>query len=173
MHPTKIILFILAALFTASPNVAHAFWGSGNEGDKLSGLNLETGYDANTVTTMTGRIVSIQTGDHQPHSQVEIENNGVRAIVILGPQRYWAEKGITLKAGDSISVRGSKAQGKDGKVYILAQTISDTTQNTSVSLRNESGRPDWVGGSMGNGQGRTNNRPAQTPGRMGGGRMGR
>lgn len=171
MRPTKIIICLAAAFFMSTPLVAHAFWG--NDGEKQSGLNLETGYDTNTVTAITGRVVSIQFSEERRNSQLEVDTNGARAIVILGPHRYWAENGIALKAGDTVTVRGSKAQGTDGVVYILAQKITDATLNTSISLRNESGRPVWAGAGMGSGQGRMNNRPAQSPGRMGGGRMGR
>ena len=175
MKTIKNSIFLLAALLLISPVGADAFWGS--DGDKQSGLNLETGYDANTVTTMTGRIVSLQAGDDRRNAQLELDSNGARAVVVLGPQRYWAEHGIALKTGDEVSVRGSKAQGTDGVVYILAQKITDTSRNAAVSLRNESGRPAWAGGGMGNGTGKMNNQPAQmrqhSPGRMGGGRMGR
>jgi len=175
MLPIKTIITLLTLLLMSFPVAADAFWGFG--GDERSGLNLESGYDANTVTTVTGRIVSVQTGDDHRNAQFELESGGVSAIVVLGPQRYWAEKGISLKAGDYVTVRGSKAQGKDGIVYILAQKITDTSQDATVSLRNESGQPAWGGGSMGSGAGRMSNRPAQlrqqSPGRMGGGRMGR
>lgn len=162
--------FIVLALFLSLPVTSHAFWGS--SGDRQSGLNLETGYDANTVTTMNGTVVSLQGGDDRRNAQFELESNGVRVVVLLGPQGYWAENGIPLKAGDNVSVRGSKAQGKGGIVYLLAQKISDSTQNSTISLRNESGRPAWAGNGAGNGMGRMN-RPVQSPGRMGGGRMGR
>lgn len=173
MKPAKIIIYILAALFLSSPDSARAFWGSG--GDNQSGLNLESGYDTNTVITMTGRIVSVLAGDDRHGARIELDSNGARAVVMLGPQRYWAEHGITVKAGDDVTVRGSKAQGKDGVVYILAQKITGTSQNKSTSLRNEAGRPAWADGGMGTG--RMNHQPArmrqQAPGRMGGGRMGR
>lgn len=162
-------------MLVLTPVAAQAFMGIG--GESSNGLNLDSGYDANTVTTLTGRIVSLQTGSDRRNSQLDLESGGARAVVVLGPQRYWAENGIALKAGDDITVRGSKAQGSDGIVYILAQKITDTTQKTSVSLRNESGRPAWAGGAMGSRPGEMHNRPApmrqQAPGRMGGGRMGR
>ena len=76
-----------------------------------------------------------------------------------------------------MAVRGSKAQGKDGVVYLLVQKLTDTTSNIAVRLRNEAGRPAWAGAGRGNVSGQMNNRPAQkrqqSPGRMGGGRMGR
>ena len=166
-----LFIYIIVVFFVTSPVAAHAFWGADSDGQ--SGLNLETGYDANTVSTISGRIVSLQVGAEYRKSSLVLENNGTQAIVVLGPHRYWAEFGIELKAGDLVTVRGSKALGKDGKVYVLAQKFTDTSQNTSVTLRNESGHPAWVGGGMSNGQGRMNNRPAQQPGRMGGGRIGR
>ncbi len=175
MQSKKIIICLLSSLLALPPAAAHAFWGS--TGDTQSGLNLETGYDANTVTTMTGRIVSLQAGDERRNSQLELESSGARAVVVLGPHRYWSEHGIALKAGADVTVRGSKAQGTDGVVYILAQKITDTSQNAAVTLRNESGRPVWAGGGMGTGSGQMNSRSSRTrqqaPGRMGGGRMGR
>lgn len=175
MYPKIIVIKLLAVWLVLTPVAAQAFMGMG--GDSNNGLNLDSGYDANTVTTLTGRIASLQTGSDRRNSQLELESNGIRTVVILGPQRYWAENGIALKAGDDVTVRGSKAQGADGVVYILAQKITGMSQKTSVSLRNESGRPAWAGSAMGAGAGQMHNRPPsmrqQSPGRMGGGRMGR
>lgn len=175
MLPIKNISLLLAMLFILAPIKAHAFWG--NDSDKQNGLNLDSGYDANTVTTVTGRIISVLASDDRHNARLAIESGGTRAVVVLGPQPYWAEHGIALKAGDDVTVRGSKAQGTDGVVYILAQKVTDSSQQNSVSLRNDAGRPAWAGSGMGNGAGRMNSPPArmrqQTPGRMGGGRMGR
>lgn len=166
MKPVIHIILLLAVL--SFPAAAHAFWGNS---DNQSGLNLETGYDINTVTTVTGRVVALHTGDDHRNAQCELESNGTHTVVVLGPSRYWAEHGIVIKAGDEVAVRGSKAQGKDGVVYFLAQKISDTSQNSSVSLRNESGRPAWAGKGMGNG-GMTN-RPGGRMRQQSHGRMGR
>ena len=175
MLSTKTTTYLLTALLLLFPVAAHAFWWSSDDGN--SGLNLESGYDANTVTTMTGRIISVQVGDEHHNAQLELESGGTRVVAVLGPQRYWAEKGFLLKVGDDITVRGSKAQGKDGTVYMLVQKITDTSLGTDVTLRNETGRPTWTGGSIRSGSGQMSNRPAQmrqqSPGRMGGGRMGR
>lgn len=175
MHPAKIIIIMFVLLTVYLPVSVQAFWGM--DGERQSGLNLETGYDANTVTTVTGHIVAQPAANDRRNVQFELENNGARVVVILGPQRYWNENGIALKAGDEVTVRGSKAQGTDGIVYILAQKLTGSSRKETVSLRSESGRPNWIGGGMGNGLGRMNNRPPQmhqqTPGRMGGGRMGR
>ena len=175
MNPIKITICLLTAFIVSSSVAAHAFWGIGD--DKPSGLNLETGYDANTVVTLAGRVVSLNSGDEHGNARLELASGDVRIVVILGPQGYWAEHGIALKSGDSVIVRGSKAQGIDGVVYLLAQKITETALNISVSLRDESGRPEWSGGGAARSPARSVSRPAQmrqqSPGRMGSGRMGR
>lgn len=174
MQPTKIAIYLLTAIIMSPSVAAHAFWGFGDS--KQSGLNLETGYDINTVTTNTGRIVSAEAGDGHGNAQLEMDSGGVRIVVVLGPHHYWVGHGIALKVGDSLTVRGSKAQGADGVIYILAQKITDDSLNTSVSLRNESGCGAWSCGGTGTGSVRNTSHPARmrqfTPGRMGG-RMGR
>lgn len=72
-------------------------------------------------------------------------------MVVLGPQRYWAEQGMPLKVGDKVAVCGSKAQGQDGVIYILAQKITEISQGVVVILRNESGHPNWADGGGENG----------------------
>lgn len=169
-YPFFLLLFCLVCPFPV-----HAFWWG--DSDNRSGLNLESGYDANTVTTVSGRVISSPASQEQRHVQFELESAGTRIVVVLGPPRYWADNGIDLKVGDSVSVRGSKAQGKDGVVYLLAQKISAANRNSEVSLRTEDGRPAWAGSGMGRGATGNASRPSQmrqqSPGRMGGGRMGR
>ncbi|MHB8122063.1 MAG: hypothetical protein ACYDG4_07900 [Desulfuromonadaceae bacterium] len=175
MNPKKITICLLTAFIMSSSVAAHAFWGIGE--DKPSGLNLETGYDANTVTTVVGRIVSLNAGDEHSNARLELASGDIRIVVILGPQGYWAEHGIVIKPGDSVTVRGSKAQGADGVVYLLAQKITEASLNTSVTLRDDSGRPEWSRGGVGGSPVRHVSRPApmrqQSPGRMRSGRMGR
>jgi hypothetical protein len=156
MRTTTTIILSLLILLASFPPSAEAFWGTG-PGNRLS-LNLESGYDVNTVTTVTAQILSFQGGINRNNFQLEVESGGARMIICLGPQRYWAERGVPLKVGDKLVVRGSKAQGQDGVIYILAQKITVTSQNVVVILRDESGFPNWAGGSMrrsnGNGNGR-------------------
>jgi len=175
MQILSIAVSLLFLLSLACPLTARAFWWG--DGDNRSELNLESGYDANTVTTITGKVLTTPVAGWQRHANFDLENGGIRMVVVLGPQRYWDDNGIALKVGDSVTVRGSKAEGKGGVVYILAQRVTDTTSNLEVLLRNESGRPAWSGGRVGGGFGGGANRPTQmrqqSPGRMGGGRMGR
>ena len=155
MAQKAITISVLLTLLLSTPFPALAFWG--NNGDNPPALNLNSGYDVNTVTTITGHIISIQPGVDRPNVQIEFESNGVRMIICIGPQRYWAENAFPFKADDEITVRGSKAQGSDGIIYLMAQKITDTTQDVSVVLRDESGRPAWVGNGRRSNQGQRNN----------------
>jgi hypothetical protein len=162
MRKQTITLSLLLTLMLAFPLPAFSFWGS--DGEQPASLNLQSGYDVNTVTSASGRIVAIHTGNDRPDVQLELESNGGTIFVCIGPQRYWAEKGIPFRAGDEISVRGSKAQDSDGAIYLLAQKIT-STHGITIVLRDESGRPAWAGNGKGMGrkQGPRGNRPLPFP----------
>ena len=155
MPQKTITISLLLTLLLSLPLPALAFWG--NNGDNPPSLNLKSGYDVNTVASVSGHIISIQTGDDRPNVQLELESNGIRMVICIGPQRYWAENALPFKTGDEITVRGSKAQGSDGIIYLMAQKITDTTQDVSVVLRDESGRPAWAGSGRRSYQGQRNN----------------
>jgi hypothetical protein len=172
MRPASITITFILATALLCPLSARASWWSGSEGQ--AELNLDSGYDTNTVTTVSGRITALHLDGPHPLAQVKLEAGSGSVMVVLGPRTYWAEHGITLKLGDRLRVRGSKAQGKDGVVYLLAQRLSEESRGQEVALRSESGRPAWTG--SGHRTGPQGNRPAmgrQSPGRSGGGRMGR
>ena len=44
-----------------------------------------------------------------------------------------------------MTAKGSKAQGKDGKSYLLVQKLTNKTAASQVVLRNERGGPPWMG----------------------------
>ncbi len=143
-------IFALFLLFFL-PFPALAFWGA-DEGPQSS-LNLESGYDVNTVTTVTGRILFVQGGMEHRNVQLEIDTDRERMMVVLGPQHYLTEQGLVLKEGDEVRIRGSKAQGSKGIIYILAQKITKTSNEVAITLRDEWGVPNWAGGSMERGHG--------------------
>lgn len=150
IFPGTTILALLFHLFVL-PFPALAFWGADEK--PQSALNLESGYDVNTVTTVTGRILSVQTGLERRNVQLEIDTNGEKMMVVLGPQRYLAQQGVELKEGDEVRVRGSKAQGRDGIIYILAREVTETRKGAAITLRDEGGFPNWAGGDMERGNG--------------------
>jgi hypothetical protein len=169
ISPGTTILALLLLLFFL-PLPALAFWGSDEE--PPSALDLESGYDVNTVTTVTGRILSVQTGLERRNVQLKVETGETNMMVILGPQRYLAEQGISLNEGDEVMIRGSKAQGRDGVIYILAREVTTASNGVAIILRDEGGFPKWAGGNMEHGNGTGGGRGFGNGGFGGGGRGG-
>jgi len=72
--------------------------------------------------------------------------------VLLGPWSYWERQGFTVSRDQEITVTGSRAQGKDGSVYLFAQRLENKNSGATVMLRSETGSPLWSrGGGSGNG----------------------
>jgi hypothetical protein len=128
-----------------------AFAGFGFGGDDLgkSGLDFSKGYDVNTVKTVTGRVVSSPHAGEKEHVFVDVKSGGEIISLSLGPKSFWEEKEIPLRPNDDISAKGSKAQGKDGKTYLMVQKLTNKTTGSQVALRDDRGGPDWSGRNAG------------------------
>lgn len=127
-------------------SVCAGFWGSDDKGK--SGLDFNHGYDVNTVSTVSGRAVSLPRTGEKENTFVEIRSGNEKLNVSVGPEAYWEKKGIAINPNDEITVKGSKAQGKNGKSYLLAQKLVNRTTGAQVELRSEKGEPAWSGRSM-------------------------
>lgn len=126
------------------------FFGSDDKGK--SGLDLISGYDINTVTTMSGRVISLPHSGEKENLILEIKSSNESLNISLGPGQYWEKKGIAVSVNDDLSVKGSKAQGRDGKTYILAQKLVNKTTGAQIDLRNDKGEPAWTGRNTSNKQ---------------------
>jgi hypothetical protein len=166
----RLLFFLIAAAIVVVmlQRPAEAFWGFGSGGEGgASGLDLVQGYDRNTVVTISGRVAAAPDAAADPVT-LELVAGSERFVVVLGPHWYLQDDHLEWKIGDTVTVRGSKAQGKDGRSYLLAQWISSASGG-QLLLRNESGRPAWSGGFRGGQQGAGQ----QQCGGTGGGRRGR
>lgn len=141
-------VIILAKLLNCllAGTVFAGFWGSDNKGK--SGLDFTSGYDINTVSTMSGRVTSLPLPGENENVIVEIKSGNEILNVSLGPGSYWEKKGVAISLNDDLSVKGSKAQGHDGKSYVLPRKIVNRTTGAQVDLRNDKGEPMWSGRSM-------------------------
>jgi hypothetical protein len=137
-----LLAIILNCLLTIS-----AFAGFGFGGDDMgkSGLDFSKGYDVNTVSTVAGRVMSSPQFGEKEHVFVEVKAGGETLRLNLGPKSFWENKGIPLHPKDDITVKGSKAQGKDGKTYLMVQKLTNKTTGSQVALRNDRGGPAWSG----------------------------
>lgn len=141
---TAIAVVIVVVMLHGS---AWAFWGLGGSRESGSGLDLVQGYDRNTVVTLTGRVAASPDPASDPVT-MELLVGTEKVTLVLGPRWYLQDDTLEWKNGDTVTVRGSKAQGKDGRTYLLTQSIN-TPGSGQMILRNESGRPGWSGGSVG------------------------
>lgn len=151
MAPGRLFSLIIAALLVSgglSPVLAGWWFGKQSAWEK-SGLDLSQGYDQNTVISLSGTVVGIELGDGKDPALAVVKTPTETVSLVLGPRDFWQARGIALKPGDSVSVRGSKAQGEDGVVYLIVQSLAkagDTPNDIQeTTLRNATGRPAWSG----------------------------
>lgn len=145
------LIVLVGTLICFAPAQSQAGWLFGDSsGIGRSGLNLDQGYDRNTVVTVTGRVAVVPAAASDPVT-VELAVGAEQLVVVLGPRWYLQDDNLEWQAGDSLTVRGSRAQGTDGHSYLLAQWIS-TPDGGQLVLRNDIGRPGWSGGRRGESQ---------------------
>lgn len=150
MAPGRFSLICMTAILLSCHLPGTAFAGFfGNDDKGKSGLDFTTGYDINTVSTISGRVVSLPHAGEKENTIVEIKSGNGTLNICVGPGSYWEKKGIAISINDDLLVKGSKAQGQDGKSYVLAQKLVNRTTGTQVDLRNDRGEPAWSGRNTG------------------------
>lgn len=142
------LAIIMYCLLIGPAFAGFGFSFGGDEAGK-SGLDFTKGYDVNTVTTVTGHVASSpQTGEKE-HVFVEVKAGSETISLNLGPKSFWQNKEIPLHPNDNITAKGSKAQGKDGKTYLMVQKLTNKTTGSQVALRNDQGKAAWSGWNSG------------------------
>lgn len=150
MTPGRFSLICISAILLNCLLLGAAFAGFfGSDDNGKSGLDFTSGYDINTVSTMSGHAVSLPHAGEKENLIVEITSGHQTLHISVGPASYWEKKGIVIGLNDELSVKGSKAQGKDGKSYVLAQRVVNRTTGAQVDLRSEKGEPAWLGRNSG------------------------
>jgi hypothetical protein len=138
-----VVFWVISLNCALTGTVFAGFWGSDNQGK--SGVDFNRGYDINTVSTISGRVISLPHPGEKENVIVEIKRGNETLNVSVGPGSYWEKKGISINVNDDLSVKGSRAQGLDGKSYVLAQKLVNRTTGAQLDLRNENGEPAWSG----------------------------
>ncbi|MDD1633502.1 MAG: hypothetical protein LUP91_15010, partial [Methylococcaceae bacterium] len=112
------ILIAAAALLLVLGGTADAFWGFGDSGQQeKSGLDLEQGYDRNTVVKISGPVAVPPRSIAGGLMALEMSLQGEQVVVVLGPAWYLQDDNLEWKVGDQVTVQGSFAPGKDGRAY--------------------------------------------------------
>jgi hypothetical protein len=150
MKTGRFLLLALGAfgMIFLMQGIALAGFGFGGDDSGKSGLDLNRGYDINTVTTMSGKVTALPRQIEKDHVVIEIKTASDLVNICVGPHSYWEAKGVLVKLNDELNVKGAIAQGRDGKTYLLAQKLMNKTTGIQVELRNEKGAPAWSGRNM-------------------------
>lgn len=168
MKQTLLIIFFTALCLWSRH--ASAFWWSDSP-DTTSGLDVTAGFDVNTITTVSGTVMTLpeRKGDEQ-HTVMTVAAPQGAVTVVLGPWWYWEKQAFAVAKNQVLAVTGSLAQGKDGVLYLFAQRLEISGSGETVTLRSESGTPLWSRGGSG---GHNGNRSQSGSGaRSGGGSRG-
>jgi hypothetical protein len=126
-----------------------SFFGFGADEKGKSGLDFNRGYDVNTVATVSGRVTALPHEGDREQYVIEVKSGSESVNVSVGPGSFWEKKGIPIQLNDEVSAKGSKAQGEDGKAYLLTQKLVNRTTGSQLELRSENGEPVWPGRSAG------------------------
>jgi hypothetical protein len=72
-------------------------------------------------------------------------------MVILGPAWYLARIRADIREGDPLSVEGSKMMDRSGNLHLVAARVFNERTSAVLELRDDTGRPRWMGSSSGPG----------------------
>jgi len=139
MKAIKGLGVIFSVLFLVSLSYAQSMRGGAYQGQ---GPRF---YDKNTVTTISGEVVSVET--LQPRRQgmsglisVNLKTSSGTFVVHLGPAWYFDNHNFKVEKGDHITVTGSRVTF-NGQTIIVAAEVKNA--KTSLRLRNDDGFPLW------------------------------
>ena len=135
----SVLTIVTGILFIAAS--AMAYMGHGHKG------HGRYHWDSDKVVTVTGQVTKVEVTTmkmrmgnyHGVHLELKTDKGIVE--VHLGPEDY-VQKEITIKKGDTLTVKGSQTEYNNTTV-IFAGTI--TKDGKTVKLRDDDGTPAWAG----------------------------
>jgi hypothetical protein len=134
--PALLVLLSLCLCLIGAPS-------SAQEKDTVlpgSGIHYPGGYDPNTAGEIRGRVERVK--KEQGPVQLQVRSGREVYTVLAGPPWYWDKIKASVPENTDIRVRGSKALGADGRLYIIAQEIIPAAGKPIV-FRDEDGYPAW------------------------------
>jgi hypothetical protein len=134
---------LVLALF-ALPASAAGLHATGEEETILpgSGIHYPGGYDPNSAAVVDGKIEAIHWPCCGPVS-LTLATPRDRFTVLTAPASHWTEAGLTLTSGMAVRVTGSKAMGRDGKLYLVASEVIVASTGAVIPFRDAGGNPRW------------------------------
>ena len=106
--------------------------------------NAQAPFASNPVVELKGKITNVQIAPGQGMPFLEMEGDGGTTKILLGSMRYLMRENFSPKAGDEVLVKGYKTADQ-----VVANSITLPGDNKTLKLRDEKGRPVWMGGRHG------------------------
>lgn len=107
------------------------------------GIRYPGGFDPRTLTLAAGTVSALELPARGP-VRFRLEGEGERYVVLASPSWFWREIGASLADGDRAEVLGSKALGRDGELYLVAQEIDPGDGEGAWVIRDSRGAPEWT-----------------------------
>ncbi len=141
-HP-RIVTFLLAGALVGatlavpvSANAQGWWWGS----------PINPGFDRNTVIRVSGTATQMNLGARSGPAMLTLECPRDTYTVILGPAWYLTQVRPDIRDGDPLTVEGSKMMDRGGNLHLVAARVINERTGAVLELRDEAGRPRWMGG---------------------------
>lgn len=93
---------------------------------------------------LKGKVEKIQLAMGQGMPYLEVRTTDKTVKVMLGSMRYLMEQDFNPRAGDEVAVTGYKVNDS-----VVAITVTLPASGKVLKLRDDSGRPVWMGGRRG------------------------
>ena len=141
-HP-RIATFLLAGALAGAmlpiPTGAAAqgwWWGS----------PINPGFDRSTVIRVSGTVARVSFDARSGPATLTLECPRDTYMVILGPGWYLRQLGADIREGDPLTVEGSKMMDRGGNLHLVAARVTNERTGAVLELRDDTGRPRWMGG---------------------------
>ncbi len=141
-HP-HVLPFLLSGflvgvmLGVATPVAAQGWWW---------GPPRSPGFDPNTVIQVSGTATHVSVAVSSGPATFTLECPRDTYLVILGPAWYLAQIRVDIQEGDPLTVEGSKLMDPGGNLHLVAARVTNQRTRSVLVLRDEAGRPHWMGG---------------------------
>lgn len=142
-HPRIATFFLAGALVVGatlaipvSVNAQGWWWGS----------PINPGFDRSTVIRVSGTVTRVSLDARSGPATLTLECPGETYTVILGPAWHLAQVRVDIREGDPLTVEGSKMMDSGGNLHLVAAQVTNQRTGSVLELRDEAGRPRWMGG---------------------------
>ncbi len=141
-HPLIVTFLLGGALVGAtlavpvSANAQGWWWGS----------PINPGFDRSTVIRVSGTVTRVSFDARSGPATLTLECPRDTYTVILGPAWYLAQIRPDIREGDALTVEGSKMMDRTGNLHLVAARVTNERTGAVLELRDDVGRPRWMGG---------------------------